>query len=246
MDWTTLRFSAGWAAKRQERLKAAFGEAVYRDLEAVVLWGLGARAADLQGVRGLGRSSLYEHLTAVLTAPPTLPGDAAEESAQPAARPVPPAVAGRIVELLVGHRLDAAGIVAQLATQDGTQVNAAAVQGYLQQAGLADYASSVWRDQALPTPAPAAGVLTRYAAHLLHVPALQALGLERVLPLLDVTPPSAYYSHHLRCYTLLFALAAGKALGATQARILHYANSGDVTGDKSRVVGYAAGVIVQS
>jgi len=32
-----------------------------------------------------------------------------------------------------------------------------------------------------------------------------------VLPLLDVTPPTTCYSHHLRCYTLLFALAAGKA-----------------------------------
>jgi len=43
---------------------------------------------------------------------------------------------------------------------------------------------------------------------------------------------------------VMAALAAGKELGATNARILHYANSGDVTGDKSRVVGYAAGVIL--
>jgi len=51
-----------------------------------------------------------------------------------------------------------------LAAQDGTQVSAAAVQGYLQQAGLADYTGSAFRDQALPTPAAAAGSLTRQAA----------------------------------------------------------------------------------
>ncbi len=33
---------------------------------------------------------------------------------------------------------------------------------------------------------------------------------------------------------------AAKALGADRAVVLHYANSGDVTGDKSRVVGYGA------
>jgi len=52
MDWIKMRFSAAWAAKRQERLKAALGEEKYRDLEAAVLWGLGARAQDVQAVRG--------------------------------------------------------------------------------------------------------------------------------------------------------------------------------------------------
>lgn len=36
-----------------------------------------------------------------------------------------------------------------------------------------------------------------------------------------------------------------KALGADSVRILHHATSGDVTGDFSRVVGYAAGIITQ-
>lgn len=40
-------------------------------------------------------------------------------------------------------------------------------------------------------------------------------------------------------YTGMFA---AKALGADKAVVLHYANSGDVTGDKSRVVGYGAAV----
>jgi len=42
---------------------------------------------------------------------------------------------------------------------------------------------------------------------------------------------------------VLAALTAGRALGATRAMILHYANSGDVTGDRSRVVGYGAGML---
>lgn len=67
MDWTKMRFSAAWAAKRQERLQATLGEERYRDLEAAVLWGLGARIRDVQAVRGLGRSSLYAHLAGVLT-----------------------------------------------------------------------------------------------------------------------------------------------------------------------------------
>jgi AmmeMemoRadiSam system protein B len=36
-------------------------------------------------------------------------------------------------------------------------------------------------------------------------------------------------------------LVASK-MGANKARLLKYANSGDVTGDKSSVVGYAAAV----
>jgi hypothetical protein len=35
-------------------------------------------------------------------------------------------------------------------------------------------------------------------------------------------------------------------MGANQARVLKYANSGDVTGDKSRVVGYSADVFVKT
>jgi hypothetical protein len=37
-------------------------------------------------------------------------------------------------------------------------------------------------------------------------------------------------------------MLAAKALGADKAKVLEYKNSGDVTGDKYRVVGYAAGV----
>ena len=42
------------------------------------------------------------------------------------------------------------------------------------------------------------------------------------------------------------AMLAARVLGADRARVLHYANSGDVTGDRSRVVGYLAGMIYQA
>jgi AmmeMemoRadiSam system protein B len=42
------------------------------------------------------------------------------------------------------------------------------------------------------------------------------------------------------------ALWAAKDLGGDRVRILHYANSGDVTGDYNAVVGYGAAVILRS
>lgn len=41
---------------------------------------------------------------------------------------------------------------------------------------------------------------------------------------------------------MVTAMLAASKLGATRSRVLHYANSGDVTGDRSRVVGYMAAV----
>ena len=38
-------------------------------------------------------------------------------------------------------------------------------------------------------------------------------------------------------------MRAAKALGATTATVLRYADSGDVSGDKTAVVGYLAGVL---
>jgi len=40
------------------------------------------------------------------------------------------------------------------------------------------------------------------------------------------------------------ALVAAKEMGATKARLIQYATSGDVSGDYSYVVGYA-GLIIQ-
>jgi len=211
MDWTKMRFSVAWAAKRQERLQATLGEERYRDLEAVVLWGLGARIRDVQAVRGLGRSSLYAHLAGVLTdtqSPEVVNDGGCPETADPA---VEPALAARIVELLIGQRLTPAQISQQLAEQDGTQMNAEEVTAYLEQAQLAGYTGSPFRDEAVPGVGEAeVGIFTRYAAHLLHIPALNALGYERVMPLVDVTKPTTRYSHLLRCYTILLSLSAGK------------------------------------
>lgn len=211
MDWAKMRFSAAWATKRQERLKATLGEEEYRDLEAAVLWGLGARIRDVQAVRGLGRSSLYEHLIRLLT-DTQLPELATEGGyPEPADPSIEPALAARIVELLVGQRLTPAEIADRLAEQDGTHISAEEVTAYLEQANLADYAGSPFREQALPGVAEAElGTFTRYAAHLLQIPALNGLGYERVRPLLDVTGSHHRYSHLLRGYTILLSLSAGK------------------------------------
>lgn len=109
-------------------------------------------------------------------------------------------MAARIVELLIGQRLTPAEISQQLAKQDGTQMSAEEVAAYLEQAQLAGYTGSPFRDEALPGVGEAElGTFTRYAVHLLHIPALNALGYERVMPLVDVTKPTTRYSHLLRC-----------------------------------------------
>jgi MEMO1 family protein len=45
---------------------------------------------------------------------------------------------------------------------------------------------------------------------------------------------------------IVAAMIAAERLGATEAKILKYANTGDVTGDRSRVVGYGAVAFIQS
>lgn len=45
---------------------------------------------------------------------------------------------------------------------------------------------------------------------------------------------------------VLAAMLAARALGADKGKVLEYKNSGDVTGDKYRVVGYAAGVVYKT
>ena len=44
---------------------------------------------------------------------------------------------------------------------------------------------------------------------------------------------------------IVAVMIAAERLGANQARILKYANTGDVTGDRSRVVGYGAAALLQ-
>jgi hypothetical protein len=45
---------------------------------------------------------------------------------------------------------------------------------------------------------------------------------------------------------IVAAMIYAERMGANQARVLKYANSGDVTGDKSRVVGYSADLFVKT
>ncbi len=44
---------------------------------------------------------------------------------------------------------------------------------------------------------------------------------------------------------IVAAMIAAEHAGANRAQVLHYANSGDVTGDHSRVVGYSADILVK-
>jgi AmmeMemoRadiSam system protein B/AmmeMemoRadiSam system protein A len=45
---------------------------------------------------------------------------------------------------------------------------------------------------------------------------------------------------------IVATMIAAERLGATEAKLLHYANTGDVTGDHSRVVGYSAVALVKA
>ncbi len=45
---------------------------------------------------------------------------------------------------------------------------------------------------------------------------------------------------------IVAAMVAAERMGANQAQVLKYANSGDVTGDRSRVVGYAAVLLIKA
>ena len=45
---------------------------------------------------------------------------------------------------------------------------------------------------------------------------------------------------------IVAAMIAAEHMGATQAHVLDYANSGDVSGDRARVVGYSAAVLVKA
>ncbi len=45
---------------------------------------------------------------------------------------------------------------------------------------------------------------------------------------------------------IVAAMIAAEHMGANQAKLLHYANSGDVTGDRSHVVGYGAVALVKA
>lgn len=73
---------------------------------------------------------------------------------------------------------------------------------------------------------------------------------QRVLNYIDAFDPhglaSALAKHTIEACgggPMVAALLLGKAMGATKAEVITYANSGDVSGDYSGVVGYAAGVI---
>ena len=73
------------------------------------------------------------------------------------------------------------------------------------------------------------------AVVLRHVESLDADGLMRAL--------EAEPRHACGGGPMVAVLEATRRLGATECRVLEYADSGDVSGDKSSVVGYMAAAI---
>jgi AmmeMemoRadiSam system protein B len=73
------------------------------------------------------------------------------------------------------------------------------------------------------------------AVMLRHVEALDAEGLMRAL---EMEP-----GHACGGGPMVAVLRAARALGATRSRVLRYADSGDISGDKDAVVGYMAAAI---
>jgi AmmeMemoRadiSam system protein B len=70
---------------------------------------------------------------------------------------------------------------------------------------------------------------------LQHVEELDAEGLMRAL--------EAQPQHACGGGPMVAVLHAARLLGATKARVLKYGDSGDVSGDKSSVVGYMAAAV---
>jgi hypothetical protein len=214
ITWSEIRLSQVRSEQRQARVQEMLGQTSFEDLLAVFVWAMGGRAADSQSVWGVQHSRFYERLRETLEA---LGRRAPVAESQPPARPLPPALIGRVVEVVVMRPgVRAEDIAAELNVQDGTQVAAADIQAYLTHAGLATYqASAFMRDRLPVTPASKAesalGGYTRYAAAALNVPVLEQSGYRAAVAQLDVTGPRAVYSHQLQCDVLVWGYWYGKS-----------------------------------
>jgi hypothetical protein len=201
---------AGWARRRQERVKAVIGEETYRTLEALMCWCWGAEVEEVIGEVAVGRSGFYYRLEQALARLPRVFGDGRQHNGRQVAA-MDNTVVGRIVEMVIGQPgITPEEVSQRLAQQDGSRVKAEEVADYLAQARLADYHGSPYRQAVLPVVKEAEDRFSRYAAHLLQVPALEQLGFYQVAPLLDVTGAQTYYSHLVRCHTVFLTLSSGK------------------------------------
>jgi len=214
ITWSEIRLSQVRSEQRQARVQEMLGQTTYEDLLAVFVWAMGGRAADSQSVWNVQRSRFYDRLHETLEA---LGRRTSAVESQPPAGPLPPALIGRVVEVVVTRPgLTAEDIAAELKAQDGTSVVAADIQAYLAHAGLATYqASAFMRDRLRVTLAlqaeGALGAYTRYAAAALNVPVLEHLGYRAAVAKLDVTGPRAVYPHSLQCDVLVWGLWYGKS-----------------------------------
>lgn len=200
----------GWAQRRQERVQAVLGVETYRNLEGLMRWCWGEAVASLLPEMSVGRSGFYYRLEQVLVRLPQAFADGRERNGR-AGADLDDALTERIVEIVVGQPgITPAAVRQRLAQQDGTQVGIEEVAAYLAQARLTNYQGSPYHPVAAAPVAAAEDRFSRYAAHLWQVPALEQLGFYQAAPRLDVTGPQTYYSHLLRCHTVLLALSSGK------------------------------------
>lgn len=120
-----------------------------------------------------------------------------------------PEQAWQVAELVIsrpGISLDE--IVQDLARQNRV-ASRAQVEAYLERAQLRGYQPTT-RPSVEAVECVPAGELTRYAAQLLQVSRLEALGFYQVIRRLDVTGETVRYSHLVRCQVVVMELLCGK------------------------------------
>jgi hypothetical protein len=178
---------------------------------------LGAAHIDEEGAGRIGESSIVESMPAAHRREHSL------EMQLPFLRRLLPDV--RIVPLVMGHQ---------------TQATIMA---------LADALAAAFRDRR------ALLVASTDLSHYFDAPTAQALdgGVQALLAAFD---PEGLLAHFLQYPEhergrfvacgggpLIAVMLAARAMGATDARVLRYAHSGDVSGDMSGVVGYVAAAL---
>ena len=206
--WANYTFSEAWAARRTVILKAAMGEDGYEEMLGFALWSLGAGVADIVAGSGVQRSGFYYRLSQVRMKAWEAFRDGRETNGRRVAA-LTPEQAWQVAEWVVrrpGISLDE--IVQDLARQN-CPASRAQVEAYLERAQLHGYQPTVRPSTEVVERVPA-GEFTRYAAQLLQVSRLEALGFYQVIRRLDVTGEMVCYSHLVRCQVVVMELLCGK------------------------------------
>ncbi len=185
--WANYTFSEAWAARRTVILKAALGEDGYEEMVGFALWSLGAGVEDIVAGSGVQRSGFYYRLSQVRMKAWEAFRDGREANGRRVAS-LTSDQAWQVAELVIsrpGISLDE--IVQDLARQNRA-ASQAQVEAYLERAQLRGYQPTVrpsaeadFGELSRAVERVPAGELTRYAAQLLQVSRLEALGFYQVI-----------------------------------------------------------------